>query len=120
MQINSLLTDNEKITAVDTSIGRFSADAHVVALGCYSAALLKPLGIRLPVYPVKGYSLTIPMTNAECSPVSTVMDESYKVALTRFDDRIRVAGTAELSGFNLALSSRRQATIAQRKLDLDR
>lgn len=118
VQINSLLTDNEKITAVDTSIGRFSADAYVVALGCYSAALLKPLGIRLPVYPVKGYSLTIPMKNAECSPVSTVMDESYKVALTRFDDRIRVAGTAELSGFNLALSSRRQATIAMVAQDL--
>ncbi len=118
VQINRLLTDNEKITAVDTSIGTFSADAYVVALGCYSAALLKPFGIRLPVYPVKGYSLTIPMTNAECSPVSTVMDESYKVALTRFDDRIRVAGTAELSGFNLALPSRRQATIAMVAQDL--
>lgn len=118
VQVNKLLTDNEKITAVDTSIGSLSAESYVVALGCYSAQLLKPLGINLPVYPVKGYSLTIPMSNAEFSPVSTVMDESYKVALTRFDRRIRVAGTAELSGFNLALSAKRKATIAMVAQDL--
>jgi len=118
VQVNKLLIDNEKITAVDTSIGTLSADSYVVALGCYSAQLLKPLGINLPVYPVKGYSLTIPMSNAEFSPVSTVMDESYKVALTRFDHRIRVAGTAELSGFNLALSAKRKATIAMVAQDL--
>ncbi|WP_085299403.1 D-amino acid dehydrogenase [Cognaticolwellia mytili] len=118
LQVSSLLIENEKIAAVNTSIGTLNADAYVVALGCYSAQLLKPLGINLPVYPVKGYSLTIPMENAEFSPISTVMDESYKVALTRFDDRIRVAGTAELSGFNLGLSSKRKATIAMVAEDL--
>lgn len=118
VQINNLLTENEKITAVDTSIGRLKADAYVVALGCYSVKLLNSVGINLPVYPVKGYSLTIPMTNAEFAPVSTVMDETYKVALTRFDDRIRVAGTAELTGFNLNLSEKRRATIAMVAQDL--
>jgi D-amino-acid dehydrogenase len=118
VQINNLLTENEKITAVDTSIGTLNADAYVVALGCYSVKLLSSVGIHLPVYPVKGYSLTIPMTNAEFSPVSTVMDETYKVALTRFDDRIRVAGTAELTGFNLDLSEKRRATIAMVAQDL--
>lgn len=118
VDVKRLLTENEKIIAVDSSIGTLSADAYVVALGCYSAQLLKPLGINLPVYPVKGYSLTIPMQNADFSPVSTVMDESYKVALTRFDDRIRVAGTAELSGFNLDLSAKRKATIAMVAEDL--
>ena len=118
VQVNALLTEHEKITAVDSSIGTLTADAYVVALGCYSAQLLKTVGVRLPVYPVKGYSLTLPMENAQYSPVSTVMDETYKVALTRFDDRIRVAGTAELAGFNLDLSEKRKATIAMVVQDL--
>ena len=118
VQVNALSTEHEKITAVDSSIGTLTADAYVVALGCYSAQLLKTVGVRLPVYPVKGYSLTLPMENAQYSPVSTVMDETYKVALTRFDDRIRVAGTAELAGFNLDLSEKRKATIAMVVQDL--
>ena len=118
VQVNALLTEHEKITAVDSSIGTLTADAYVVALGCYSAQLLKTVGVSLPVYPVKGYSLTLPMENAQYSPISTVMDETYKVALTRFDDRIRVAGTAELAGFNLDLSEKRKATISMVVQDL--
>jgi D-amino-acid dehydrogenase len=118
VQINKLHFDNANITGVDTSIGELKADVYVVALGCYSMNLLKPVGINLPVYPVKGYSLTIPMTDEKFSPVSTVMDETYKVAITRFDNRIRVAGTAELNGFNLALPEKRKATIAMVVQDL--
>ncbi|WP_372759762.1 D-amino acid dehydrogenase [Pseudoalteromonas sp.] len=118
VQVNNLVTDNEKITAVNTSIGTLCADAYVVALGSYSAPLLKPLGVNLPVYPVKGYSLTIPITNADFAPRSTVMDETFKVALTRFDNRIRVAGTAELAGFNLDIAAKRKATIAMVTDDL--
>jgi len=118
VNVKNLLSDCTKITGVNTSIGELKADAYVVALGSYSVELLKPVGINLPVYPVKGYSLTLPMINAEFSPVSTVMDESYKVAITRFNDRIRVAGTAELAGFNLDLSNKRQATIAMVVEDL--
>ncbi len=118
VQVNNLLKENNKVTAVDTSIGRLKADAYVVALGSYSVKLLKPLGITLPVYPVKGYSLTMPLANADLAPVSTVMDESYKVAITRFNERIRVAGTAELTGFNLDLSEKRQATISMVVQDL--
>jgi len=69
------------------------------------------LRIDLPVYPVKGYSLTVPIVNADASPVSTVLDETYKIAITRFDQRIRVGGMAELSGFNLGLNPRRRATL---------
>lgn len=76
-----------------------SAEAVVVALGSYSPLLLKPLGIRPPVYPVKGYSLTIPITDASRAPESTVMDETYKIAITRLGDRIRVGGMAEISGY---------------------
>ncbi len=87
------------------------ADRYVLAMGSYSRKLLSPLGFDLPVYPVKGYSLTLPITNEQAAPVSTVMDETYKVAMTRFDQRIRVGGMAELGGFDLRLNPRRRETL---------
>ena len=80
--------------------------------------MLRPVGIDLPVYPVKGYSLTLPVTAAEAAPVSTVMDETFKVAVTRLGDRIRVAGTAELTGYSLALKERRRRTVTHVVRDL--
>lgn len=118
VHVNELVQQDDKIIAANTSMGKMTADAFVVALGSYSAQLLKKVDIDLPVYPVKGYSLTLPLVNDDFAPVSTVMDESYKVALTRFNDRIRVAGTAELAGFNLDLSAKRKATIAMVVQDL--
>lgn len=94
------------------------ADHYVLALGSYSPQLLKPLGIKAPVYPLKGYSLTVPITNPAMAPTSTILDETYKVAITRFDERIRVGGMAELSGFNLALNPRRHDTLAMVVRDL--
>lgn len=81
-------------------------------MGSYTPALLRPLGIRLPVYPVKGYSLTLPILDPDAAPRSTVMDETYKIAITRLGDRIRVGGTAELAGFSLRLREPRRATLA--------
>lgn len=107
------LEDNAgRITGVKTSAGTLTADHYVVAMGSFSRDLLKQIGMDVPIYPVKGYSLTVPVKNAEASPVSTIMDETYKVAITRFDDRIRVAGTAELAGFNLDLLQKRRDTIS--------
>lgn len=94
------------------------ADQYVLALGSYSRALLAPLGLDLPVYPLKGYSLTVPITDASAAPVSTVMDETYKVAITRFDDRIRVGGMAEVAGFDLRLNPRRRETLEKVVTDL--
>ena len=91
---------------------RFTADAYVVAFGSFSRRLLAPLGIDVPVYPVKGYSITVPIEDEAAAPVSTVMDETYKVAITRLGDRIRVGGTAELAGFSAILSEPRRATLA--------
>ncbi|WP_407313622.1 D-amino acid dehydrogenase [Pseudomonas sp. nanlin1] len=88
-----------------------TADRYVLALGSYSPALLKPLGIRAPVYPLKGYSLTIPITDPAMAPTSTILDETYKVAITRFDNRIRVGGMAEIAGFDLSLNPRRRETL---------
>ncbi|WP_393935876.1 D-amino acid dehydrogenase [Aeromonas rivipollensis] len=107
-----------RAVAVRAGERRFKADAIVCALGSYGTGFLRPLGIELPVYPVKGYSLTLPMTDADGAPRSTVLDETYKVAITRFDERIRVGGMAELSGFNLALNPRRHDTLAMVVRDL--
>jgi D-amino-acid dehydrogenase len=99
------------VTGVVTSQGTLKADRYVVALGSYSPALLRPLGVLLPVYPVKGYSITLPVTSEAGAPVSTVMDERYKVAITRLGARIRVGGTAELAGFSQRLRAPRRATL---------
>ncbi|MGM4983649.1 MULTISPECIES: D-amino acid dehydrogenase [Rhizobium] len=103
---------------VVTEGGRLDADAVVVALGSYSPLLLKPLGIKLPVYPVKGYSLTIPITDASRAPESTVMDETYKIAITRLGDRIRVGGMAEISGYTNDLGLPRRRTLEHSVTDL--
>lgn len=88
-----------------------TADRYVLAAGSYSRALLLPLGLSIPVYPVKGYSLTFPLLNEALAPQSTVLDETYKIALTRLGNRIRVGGMAELGGFDLRLNLRRRATL---------
>ncbi len=87
-----------------------SADAYVVALGAHSTPLLRDL-VDIPVYPMKGYSITLPIVDAARAPVSTILDESYKIAVTRFDDRIRVGGMAEIAGFDTRLDARRRATL---------
>jgi D-amino-acid dehydrogenase len=90
----------------------------VLALGSYSPLLLEPVGIRIPVYPVKGYSITVPVTDASCAPESTIMDETHKVAVTRLGDRIRVGGTAELAGYSTALREARRGTLEHVVTDL--
>lgn len=109
--IDKILVEGGRISGVATSAGVLKADAYVVALGSYSPFLLRPLGMSVPVYPVKGYSITVPITNPDAAPVSTVMDDSYKVAITRLGDRIRVGGTAEISGFDLRLHKSRRDTL---------
>lgn len=100
-----------RVTSVRTSRGPIQGDAYVVALGAYTPAMLRPLGLMVPVYPVKGYSLTAAITDETCAPQSTVMDESFKVATTRLGNRIRVGGMAELSGFTKDLPESRRATL---------
>ena len=109
--IRRLVGDAHRITAVETDAGLVSADAFVLALGSHSPALAAPFGMKLPVYPVKGYSITAKIVDEARAPVSTVMDETYKVAITRLGYRIRVGGLAEIAGFNLSLNPRRRATL---------
>lgn len=110
-QIRALASDGREITGVHTADGTLQADRYLVALGSYSTALLAPLGLRIPVYPVKGFSITLPITDAGQAPESTIMDETHKVAVTRLGDRIRVGGTAQLSGFDLTLNPGRRRTL---------
>ena len=107
-----------KVTGVRTSAGTLTADAYLVAMGSYSPQLVKPIGINLPVYPVKGYSITVPITDPGLAPESTIMDETHKVAVTRLGDRIRVGGTAELAGFSLKLREARRSTLNHVVTDL--
>ncbi len=109
--VASLIDDGRRVTGVHTDAGPLHADAVVAALGSYTSLLLRPLGLRIPVYPVKGYSLTLPIVDAAHAPESTVMDETHKVAVTRLGNRIRVGGTAELAGFTLELHDARRRTL---------
>ena len=116
--IKRINSSGGEITGVETDTGLETADGYVVALGSYSPILLAPLGITLPVYPIKGYSLTVPITDESLAPVSTVMDETYKVATTRLGDRIRVGGTAEIAGYDLTLHPSRRGPLDRSLRDL--
>jgi len=116
--IAGLRAEGGRVVAVETDHGDLTADAYVAALGSHTPALLRPLGMRLPVYPIKGYSLTLPVTEEAGAPVSTVMDETYKIAITRLGDRIRVGGTAEIAGFSTSLRKPRRETLEHSVRDL--
>ena len=116
--IRRLNAEGGRVVSVETSEGTVTADAFVVALGSYSPQLVAPLGLRLPVYPVKGYSITVPIVDEARAPVSTVMDETHKIAITRLGDRIRVGGMAEIAGFDLSLNPKRRATLEHSVEDL--
>ncbi len=110
VSIDSLTLQHGKVAGVRCGEETLTADAYVVALGSYSTQFLRGI-LDIPVYPVKGYSITVPIIDAEKAPVSTILDETYKIAITRFDDRIRVGGMAELVGFNTHLKAKRQKTL---------
>ncbi|CAG67092.1 MULTISPECIES: D-amino acid dehydrogenase [Acinetobacter] len=116
--VEGLVVEGDEIKGVRVNGQVLKADRYVLAFGSYSRDFLKPLALNLPVYPVKGYSLTIPIVQPEFAPQSTVLDETYKIAITRFDQRIRVGGMAELSGFNLGLNQDRRATLEMVTQDL--
>lgn len=118
VKIEKLVADGRKITSIKTSTGELRADSYVLALGSYSPLLLRDIGIRIPVYPIKGYSITVPIQNTAGAPESTIMDETYKVAITRLGDRIRVGGTAEIAGYDLTLRKARRETLEHSVTDL--
>jgi len=115
--VEALESAGEFVSAVRAQDGeRFAADAYVVALGSYSPLLLRPLGIRIPVYPLKGYSITLPLGPAEAAaaPSVSLTDEAFKLVISRLGERLRIAGTAELAGYDVAVNEVRCAAILHR------
>ncbi len=109
--VTALVPDTDGIAHVATDRGEFTADAYVLAAGSYSPLLAKPLGLRLPVYPVKGYSLTLAIRDSAAAPRATLTDERYKVGITRLGNRLRAAGIAELCGYDLSLPPARRRAL---------
>lgn len=108
--IDALAIAGGKIAGVQCGSEMVRADAYVVALGSYSTRFVANL-MKIPVYPLKGYSITAPIVDEAAAPVSTVLDETYKIAITRFDRRIRVGGMAEIVGFDKRLRDARRETL---------
>jgi D-amino-acid dehydrogenase len=107
VEIERLLPWKGRLMGVETSAGVFEADHYVLALGNHSPYLLKPLGIRVPVYPLKGYSLSLPVTDDRGAPRISVTDFKRKVVYARIGDDLRVAGMADLSGRRAAIDVER-------------
>lgn len=103
---NRTIQDVETRTA-DGSMAHLQADAYVICLGSHSPGLLRPLGLRLPIYPVKGYSVTVPVTQAAAAPVTSLTDEAHRIVCSRLGDQLRVAGTAEINGFDTTIDAER-------------
>lgn len=91
-----------------------AADAYVLALGSYSPFLLRSLGMRLPVYPAKGYSATVPLSASSVAPTVAMTDDGHKLVFSRLGQRLRIAGTAEFNGYNTELNSVRCQALMQR------
>jgi D-amino-acid dehydrogenase len=93
-------TSGDRIVDVRTSRGPLEADAYVFAVGCSAAAIGKKIGLRLPVYPIKGYSVTVPIADDAKAPTVGGVDEQNLVAFARFGARMRLTSTAEFAGYD--------------------
>lgn len=109
--IEAITADGARISAVRTKDQAFEADAYVLSLGSYSPLFLRPLGIALPVFPTKGYSVTVPVSADNSAPKISLTDQENRIVYSRLGDRLRVAGTAEFSGYDTVLDEARARTI---------
>jgi D-amino-acid dehydrogenase len=98
VDIRRLLALRSRLIGVETDQGVFEADRYILALGTGAPAIVRPLGIRIPVYPLKGYSLTLPVTDERAAPRISVTDFKRKVVYARLGDELRVAGMADIAG----------------------
>jgi len=105
--VEAIEAEAGRVAGVRAGGERLRADAYVVSLGSYSPLLLNPLGIRIPVYPLKGYSITLPLEGdaARSAPTVSLTDEAHKIVLSRLGDRLRAAGTAELTGYDTRINA---------------
>jgi D-amino-acid dehydrogenase len=118
-RINALLTAGDElagvsVTRADGAYDTVRADAYVLALGSHSPLVAATAGLKLPIYPAKGYSATLPVIDPGAAPTASLTDESYKIVMSRLGDRLRVAGTAELAGYSTTLNPVRCALLVKR------
>ena len=111
VSLRRLQANGERIEAVDTDQGRFEADAFVMSLGSFSPLLLRKIGIRVPIYPLKGYSVTIPTDGHDGAPCVAIHEGSRRIVMSRLGERLRAAGTAELTGYDASISASRTEAI---------
>jgi len=116
--VRRLVAEGSRIAAVETDAGSHEADAIVVALASYAPPLLRLLGLRLPVYPAKGYSVTLPVADPERAPVVSLIDDEFKMVYSRLGNRLRAAGTAEFAGYDTSLNETRARFIRDKALEL--
>lgn len=113
--VAALQAEADRVTGIQLASGAIlRADAYVAALGSYTPLLLKPLGLHIPVYPAKGYSLTIPLESDGCAPEVSLTDDAHRIVFSRLGNTLRVAGTAEFTGYDTSLNMQRCAVIARR------
>ncbi len=116
--IDRLIAHGASIDGVACGDRTFTAAHYVMALGSYSPLLLKPLGIRVPVYPAKGYSATLPINKSSLAPTVSLIQDEKKLVYSRLGNRLRIAGTAELAGYDTSLNQRRAGQIVAAALEL--
>ncbi|MCA9129198.1 MAG: D-amino acid dehydrogenase [Planctomycetales bacterium] len=99
VEVKDIHAQDEAVSRLVTSDGDIVADAYVLAAASWSTKIAAQLKLELPVYPVKGYSVSASIIDPQCAPRSSIMDETNKVAITRLGDRVRIGGMAEISGY---------------------
>lgn len=116
--VTGFAVEGKQVNSADAGSSTLKADAYVLAAGCGTLALAKQLGLRLPIVPIKGYSLTYDIENESKAPQSTVMDEAYKVAITRLGNQVRVGGIAEIAGLDKRVRERGTAVLKKSVTEL--
>ncbi len=117
LPVSALLAEGGRCVGVRTPGGNLAADAVVVCAGSHSPLLARPLGIAVPVYPAKGYSVTLPVPDGAIAPTVSLTDDGRKIVFSRLGDRLRVAGTAEFAGYDTTVNPTRCGAILDRVFD---
>lgn len=114
LEVNGGRVSSVRLGDAGGGIDSIRGDAYVLSLGSYSARIAAAVGEKLPIYPVKGYSITLPIDAAKAAPRVSITDESRRIVCSRLGDRLRAAGTAELAGYDLSINERRCRAIVDR------
>ena len=117
-EVTSFKTQGDEITGVHTRVGTFEADAVVLAAGIGTTRLARMAGARIPVYPLKGYSVTLPVNPDVVVPNVSVTDEAHKIVVSRLGERLRIAGTAEVCGYDENIEMRRARSVIKAAAEL--